>query len=157
MLSIYCLSADLLEISCNYFCFLAAFCTKYFCAAVVFPPSCDTSLQMVLLYRLVWTAWKKGLLRCEEKMISCENSVEGWLRTQICCIEKKIANDPFSFPSFTVRILLTRQWPASGRLSEWRSLPAGLASCCTCGLWWLRWFLPTATLTELCCSRGRLC
>lgn len=26
---------------------------------------------------------------CELRMISCENSVEGWLRTQVCYIEKK--------------------------------------------------------------------
>lgn len=48
----------------------------------------------------------------------------------------------------TVRMPLMRQWPANGHLCGWRYLPAGLALCCMCGLWLLRWFLQIVTLTK---------
>lgn len=66
----------------------------------------------------------------------------------IAILQQKLQNIFFFLILSTARILLMRQWPANGRLSGWRYLPAGLALCCMCGLWLLRWFLQIVTLTK---------
>lgn len=148
------------EIPHNYFCCLTAYFTIFWGAVAFHFPVTPT------YYWHSCTGWwelpgRRVEVSLEVWSLSGHDLLcrQGWrvVYYTSMSVQTKSANHHFSFPSFTVRILLTKPWPANGHLSGWRYLPAGLASCCMCGLWLLRWSSQTVTSTKLRCSLGRLC